>query len=151
MRGSSKNIVVVSGLMLAVAAVPALSRETVRHHAVSRAATRIVPQREVGKASVYSSALQGRHMTDGERFNVASNAAASKTLPIGTRARVTDLKTGRSADVTIKDRGPVPKGRVVDLTPHTAREIGLTKKEGIAPVAVVPPSLPGPQTAAARP
>ena len=113
--------------------------------------------KQVGKASVYSSSLQGRHMTDGERFNVHSSAAASKTLPIGTKARVTNLETGKSAEVTIKDRGPVPKGRVVDLTPHTASEIGLTKKEGIAPVAVVPTSIPAAgataetQTAAVRP
>ena len=116
-----------------------------------------VAHKQVGKASVYSSSLQGRHMTDGERFSVHSSAAASRTLPIGTKARVTNLETGKSAEITIKDRGPVPKGRVVDLTPHTASEIGLTRKEGIAPVAVVPTSIPaagakaGTQTAAARP
>ena len=117
---------------------------------------RHVPHKQVGKASVYSSRLQGRHMTDGERFNIHSNAAASKTLPIGTKARVTDLKTGKSAEVTVKDRGPVPKDRVMDLTPHTAREIGLTRKEGVAPVAIVPTSIPSPgarttEAAAARP
>ena len=106
------------------------------------AAQGAIPHRQVGKASVYSTSLQGRHMTNGERFNVASSDAASKTLPIGTRARVTDLETGKSAQVTIKDRGPVPRGRVVDLTPHTAREIGITRKEGIAPVAVEPTSVP---------
>ena len=129
--------------------------------AVAREAVRHVPHRQVGKASVYSTRLQGRHMTDGERLNVGSSAAASKTLPLGTKARVTDLETGRSAEVTIKDRGPVPAGRVVDLTPRTAREIGITRKEGIAPVSVVPTSLPAPtagraaagttQTAAAHP
>lgn len=106
------------------------------------AAPGAIPHRQVGKASVYSTSLQGRHMTNGERFNVASSDAASKTLPIGTKARVTDLETGKSAQVTIKDRGPVPRGRVVDLTPHTAREIGITRKEGIAPVAVEPTSVP---------
>ena len=107
----------------------AIAHEKSRHHTIARA----VPRKQVGKASVYSSTLQGRHMTDGERFDVHSSAAASKTLPIGTKAQVTDLKTGKSAEVTIKDRGPVPNGRVVDLTPHTASEIGLTRKEGIAP------------------
>ena len=98
--------------------------------------------RQAGKASVYSTSLQGRPMTNGERFNAGSSAAASKTLPIGTKARVTNLETGKSAEVTIKDRGPVPRGRVVDLTPHTATQIGLTRKEGIAPVTVVPTSVP---------
>lgn len=122
--------------LLCSATVQAAGQRSVRH----------IPHKQVGKASIYSTRLQGRHMTDGERLNVASNDAASKTLPLGTRARVTDLQTGKSAEVTIKDRGPVPRGRVVDLTPHTAREIGLTKKEGVAPVAVVPTSVP-----AARP
>ncbi len=108
----------------------------------SRPIVRHVPHKQLGKASIYATSLQGRHMTNGERFNVNSTAAASKTLPIGTKARVTNLETGKSAEVTIKDRGPVPRGRVVDLTPHTARQIGLTRKEGIAPVAVVPTSLP---------
>ncbi|WP_428375299.1 septal ring lytic transglycosylase RlpA family protein [Lichenicoccus sp.] len=100
------------------------------------------PHKLVGKASVYSSRFQGRHMADGERFSTRSNAAASKALPLGTKARVTDLQTGKSAVVTIKDRGPVPKGRVVDLTPATAKQIGLTPKQGVAPVAIVPTQLP---------
>ena len=101
-----------------------------------------LPHKQVGKASVYSSRFQGRHMADGVRFSTRSNAAASKTLPLGTKARVTDLQTGRSAVVTIRDRGPVPKGRVVDLTPATAMQIGRTPKQGVAPVAVVPTQLP---------
>ena len=101
-----------------------------------------LPHKQVGKASVYSSRFQGRHMADGERFSTRSSAAASKTLPLGTKARVTNLQTGKSAVVTIKDRGPVPRGRVVDLTPATAKQIGLTPKQGIAPVAVVPTQLP---------
>ena len=111
-----------------------------------------LPRKQVGKASVYATSLQGRHMTDGERFNVRSNDAASRTLPIGTRARVTDLETGRSADVTIKDRGPVPRNHIVDLTPHTAQQIGITRKEGVAPVAIVPTSVPAhPTETASRP
>nr|WP_321986584.1 septal ring lytic transglycosylase RlpA family protein [uncultured Lichenicoccus sp.] len=101
-----------------------------------------LPHKQVGKASVYATSFQGRHMADGERFNTRSNAAASRTLPLGTKARVTNLQTGKSAVVTIKDRGPVPQGRVVDLTPATAKQIGLTPKQGLAPVAVVPTQLP---------
>ena len=90
----------------------------------------------------------------GKLVNVmADSVTPDKTLPLGTTARVTNLQTGKSADVTIKDRGPVPRGRVVDLTPHSASQIGLTKKEGVAPVAVVPTSLPPgtTETATARP
>ena len=142
-------------IVTAGALAPAMAADIVRHHPKARVRA---AHEQVGKASVYSSTLQGRHMTDGERFNVRSSAAASKTLPIGTKARVTDLETGKSAEVTIKDRGPVPRGRVVDLTPHTASEIGITKKQGVASVAIVPTSAPTPgvkggdtETAAARP
>ena len=123
---------VAAAVLLAAVGTTSLAAEKVRH----------LPHKQVGKASIYSSRLQGRHMTNGERFNTSSSSAASKTLPIGTKARVTNLQTGKSAEVTIKDRGPVPKGRVVDLTPHTAQQIGLTKKEGVAPVVVVPTSIP---------
>jgi len=100
------------------------------------------PTKEIGKASVYSTWFQGRHMTDGERYNARSDAAASRTLPIGTKAKVVDLQTGKVAKVVIKDHGPAPKSRIIDLTPHTAAQIGLTKKQGIAPVEVVPTSIP---------
>ena len=128
-------------LTLLVLATAAQAHDTTGAH-THDTTKRYPPHKQVGKASIYSHRLQGRHMSDGERFNVHSSAAASKTLPLGTKARVTDLKTGKSAVVTIKDRGPVPRGRVVDLTPHTATQIGLTHKEGIAPVSVVPTSLP---------
>ena len=119
-------------LLTAGIVMPAMSAETGKK----------LPHKQVGKASVYATSLQGRHMTDGERFNVHSNDAASRTLPIGTKARVTDLETGKTAEVTIKDRGPVPRSHIVDLTPHTAQQIGITHKEGVAPVAIVPTSVP---------
>jgi rare lipoprotein A len=70
--------------------------------------------------------------------------AASKTLPLGTVARVTHLGTGRSAIVTIQDRGPYVKGRIVDLSPATAERIGLTREDGVALVEVTPITLPLP-------
>ena len=66
------------------------------------------------------------------------NNAASKTLPLGTTAMVTNLKTGRTAIVTIRDRGPYVKGRIVDLSPSTARKIGLEPKQGVTKVEVAP-------------
>ena len=68
--------------------------------------------------------------------------AASKTLPLGTEARVTNLENGRSATVTIQDRGPYVKGRIVDLSPATADKIGITPQDGVAKVAVEPIALP---------
>ena len=68
--------------------------------------------------------------------------AASITLPLGTTALVTNLKTGRTAIVTIRDRGPYVKGRIVDLSPATARKIGIGSREGLAPVEVTPIEVP---------
>ena len=81
-------------------------------------------------------------MADGTRMQPQSNNAASKTLPLGTTAKVTNLETGQSALVTIRDRGPYIRGRIVDLSPSTARKIGLTPKNGVAQVEVAPIAVP---------
>jgi len=94
-----------------------------------------------GRASYYARRFAGRRMANGERMDPRSNAAASKTLPLGTTARVTNLENGRSAEVEIKDRGPYVHGRTVDLTPKTAEELGM-KHQGVAPVEVAPIVVP---------
>jgi len=92
---------------------------------------------QVGKASFYSRHFAGKIMADGTPMDVAGNNAASLTLPLGTKAKVTSLATGRSAVVVIRDRGPYAKGRIIDLSPATARRIGLTSRQGVALVKVV--------------
>lgn len=72
------------------------------------------------------------------------NNAASKTLPLGTTAKVTNLETGQSAVVTIQDRGPYVKGRIVDLSPATAQKIGIEREDGVATVEVAPIAVPLP-------
>jgi rare lipoprotein A len=99
---------------------------------------------QAGVASIYAHAFDGRRMANGRRYNPASNVAASKSLPLGTIAKVTNLKTGKSTEVRVEDRGPFIAGRVVDLTPQAARQIGLTDDEGIAPVVVAPVAVPQP-------
>jgi rare lipoprotein A len=101
-------------------------------------------RRRVGKASFYARRLAGSKMADGTRMQPNGDAAASKTLPLGTTAEVTNLDNGRTARVTIRDRGPFVKGRIVDLSPSTAREIGLDVKDGVARVAVTPIEVPSP-------
>jgi rare lipoprotein A len=98
----------------------------------------------VGKASFYASQFFGRKMADGTPMDPQDDNAASRTLPLGTKARVTNLETGRSAVVTIQDRGPYVKGRIVDLSPATAEQIGLTRRTGLAPVEVAPIAVPQP-------
>ncbi len=109
--------------------------EKTRHH-VDRSG-----KARKGRASYYARRFTGRKMANGERFDPASNAAASKTLPLGTTARVTNLENGRSAEVEIKDRGPYVAGRTVDVTPKTAEELGITE-QGVAPVEVAPIQVP---------
>ena len=83
-------------------------------------------------------------MADGGKMDPLGDNAASKTLPLGTRAKVTNIDTGQSAVVTIQDRGPYVKGRIVDLSPSTARKIGITQDNGVARVKVTPISVPLP-------
>ena len=96
----------------------------------------------LGKASFYAQKFSGRKMADGTPMQPQSNNAASKTLPLGTTAKVTNLETGRSAVVTIRDRGPYIRGRIVDLSPSTAKEIGIDHKKGVAKVEVAPIIVP---------
>ena len=97
-----------------------------------------------GIASFYAKMFFGRKMADGTPMDPEADNAASRTLPLGTRARVTNLKTGESAVVTIQDRGPYVHGRIIDLSPATARRIGITPKMGLAKVEVTPIAVPLP-------
>jgi rare lipoprotein A len=105
-------------------------------------------KKRVGTASVYAHRFVGRKMADGTRMAADDDNAASKTLPLGTTAKVTNLKTGQTATVTIQDRGPYVKGRIVDLSPATAEQLGITRKDGIAKVEVQPITVPPPEAQA---
>lgn len=96
----------------------------------------------VGKASFYAKMFSGRKMADGTPMHPRGDNAASKTLPLGTTAKVTNLETGKSAVVTIRDRGPYVKGRIVDLSPATAQKIGLSTDKGVTNVVVAPILVP---------
>ena len=100
--------------------------------------------KRTGIASFYADEFAGREMADGTRMDPNDDNAASTTLPLGTTAKVTNLETGQSAEVTIQDRGPYAKGRIIDLSPATAREIGLDRKDGITTVEVAPIEVPLP-------
>ncbi len=114
--------------------------------AAHRAAKPVIDRsgrRRVGKASVYARKFDGRQMADGTTMDAQSDSAASKTLPLGTVAKVTNLQTGQSAVVTVRDRGPHVAGRIVDLSPASAQQVGIGHRQGVARVAVTPLSLPG--------
>jgi rare lipoprotein A len=95
-------------------------------------------------ASFYANMFAGRQMADGTNMDPHGDNAASRTLPLGTTAKVTNIETGQSAVVTIQDRGPYVRGRIVDLSPSTAHNIGITQKSGVAKVQVAPIAVPLP-------
>jgi rare lipoprotein A len=103
-------------------------------------------RKQKGRASYYAQHFANRKMADGKRMNPNSNIAASKTLPLGSIAKVTNLENGKTATVKIEDRGPYVGGRVVDLAPKVADQIDL-KRNGVVPVEVKPITLPQPDGA----
>jgi rare lipoprotein A len=86
-----------------------------------------------GQASWYGPGFHGRRTANGERFNTNDLTAAHRTLPFGTKVRVTNTKTGQSVVVRINDRGPYAHGRVIDLSRASAQSIGIA---GVAQVAL---------------
>src|SRR5204863_5501486 len=80
---------------------------------------------ETGIASVYGDRLQGRATASGEPYARDALTAAHRTLPLGSRARVTNLKNNRSVIVRINDRGPHIAGRILDLSRGAAKQLGV--------------------------
>ena len=106
---------------------PVVSTPTV----ISQAQTKQV----TGMASWYGPGFHGRLSASGERFNQNAMTAAHRTLPFGTRVKVTNVNNGRSVVVRINDRGPFIRGRVIDLSAAAARQLGMINS-GVAPVRI---------------
>jgi len=91
---------------------------------------------EHGQASWYSVKTNGGTKTaSGKRFTNKGYTAAHKTLPMGTKVRVTNQRNGKAEVVTITDRGPFIRGRIIDLSIGSAERLGFAKR-GVAPVKV---------------
>lgn len=95
-----------------------------------------------GVASYYHDSLHGNKTASGTVYNKNKLSAAHKTLPLGTRVRVTEPRTGRSVDLVVNDRGPFIRGRIIDLSRRAASELGMIRK-GITKVRVEILSVPG--------
>ncbi|PAU57747.1 septal ring lytic transglycosylase RlpA family protein [Pseudomonas indica] len=91
--------------------------------------------RAEGKASYYGSRHHGRRTASGERFDQNALTAAHRTLPFGTRVRVTNLNNARTVVVRINDRGPYGRGRIIDLSFKAAQQLDMIRT-GIVPVRV---------------
>ena len=87
----------------------------------------------VGNASWYGAFHHGRLTASGEPFDMNALTAAHRTLPLGTRLRVTNLTNGRSVDVRINDRGPAIRSRIIDLSRGAARALDAVAA-GVFPV-----------------
>jgi rare lipoprotein A len=86
-----------------------------------------------GQGSYYADKFNGRPTTSGEIYRSGKMTAAHNTLPFGTRIKVTNVKNGKSVKVTVNDRGPHVKGRIVDVSGKAARKLDLVEA-GVVPV-----------------
>ena len=84
--------------------------------------------REEGTASWYGTKFHGQNTANGELYDLYGMTAAHKTLPFGTRVRVTNPATGKSVVVRINDRGPYARGREIDVSRAAAIQLGLIQR-----------------------
>ena len=90
---------------------------------------------ETGMASFYADKYVGRKTSNGEKFKQNKLTAAHKTLPFGTKVKVTNLSNGQSVKVRINDRGPFIQGRIIDLSKKAAKKIDMVNA-GVAKVTI---------------
>lgn len=100
-----------------------------------------VGQVQEGIASYYHDSLHGNRTASGQVYDKNAITAAHKTLPLGTKVRVTDKDSGKSIVVQVNDRGPFVRGRIIDLSRGAARQLGMIRK-GLAKVEVEVLSVP---------
>ena len=86
------------------------------------------PHVQIGISSYYGKEFHKKRTASGQIFDMHKISAAHKTLPLGTRIRVTNLKNGRSLTMTIIDRGPFVKGRILDVSYKAARKLSFVNE-----------------------
>jgi rare lipoprotein A len=82
---------------------------------------------EIGRISLYGASFAGKKTASGENFDPGALTMAHRTLPFGTRVRVTNLENQRSVEVRVNDRGPAVPGRIADVSLAAARKLGMTE------------------------
>jgi len=102
-------------------------------------------QSKIGIASWYGKRFHGKKTASGKNFDMYNQTAAHRSLPLGTRVRVVNLKNGKDTIVDINDRGPYIKGRMIDLSYAAAKSIGIVN-DGIAKVKLEVLSMPSGNT-----
>ena len=126
--------ILLSAPLAACGADPATAPDPARSASVPAAVAAPVQE---GRASYYAPSLAGEETASGKPLDPNDMTAASRTLPLGTEAKVTNKENGRSVHVEITDRGPYARNRILDVTPKAAARLGM-KDDGVAPVEVRP-------------
>jgi rare lipoprotein A len=121
-----------------------------RHRSIEAAHDRAGAPRQVGTASWYGATRDGRRTASGERLDNSEMTAAHLTLPMHSRARVTNLENGKSVTVRVTDRGPHLKGRIIDVSQSAAEQLDM-KRKGVVRVEVVPLPADAPLPRSAEP
>ncbi|MEO1105277.1 MAG: septal ring lytic transglycosylase RlpA family protein [Pseudomonadota bacterium] len=89
---------------------------------------RVIEHLGSGTASFYGRRFHGRRTANGERFDMGAMTAAHRTLPFGSKVRVTNPRNGKQVVVRINDRGPFARGRAIDLSRAAAEQIGMIRR-----------------------
>lgn len=116
----------------------------IAHHKPKRITHRIVPKQSsqtsfktVGNASWYGKRWNAKRTASGQLFNSHKLTAAHRSLPLGTKVLVKNMSTGKAVVVTINDRGPYVKNRIIDLSEAAAKQLHM-KKTGVSKVEIRP-------------
>lgn len=97
---------------------------------------KVIGPQQVGKASWYGPGFHGKKTASGQPFNQHALTAAHPRLPLGSRAKVTNLHNGREVEVTINDRGPHGGGRIIDLSRAAAKRLAMGGSARVSVVAL---------------
>jgi rare lipoprotein A len=118
-------------LMVPIAAILLMTQQTAAQNTGSSTVVR-----QEGQASFFQAGQDGNTLTkSGEPVAPQDYTAASRDLPLGTVATVTNQKTGKSVDVRINDRGPTRTDRIIDVSERAAHDLGM-EEAGVAPVVI---------------
>lgn len=119
-------LALIAGASLAQSPQPAAG-EAATQPAASAAPAAANASTEEGLAAVYSDRLAGHTTASGKKYDPNKLTAAHKTLPFGTRVKVTNSKNGRSVELRINDRGPHQPDRMLDISRRAARALGISR------------------------
>ena len=126
-------------------ALPALPADAAPRKVAAKAPRAGGGGMQIGLASWYGPGFQGKKTASGRPFNQHALTAAHPHLPLGSRVKVTNLANGKAVEVTINDRGPHRRGRIIDLSRAAARHLAM---EGTDVARVKVATLASPRTAA---